>query len=90
MKETEQNKYESCHECSYGEALQPEVLYYTVDDNDECACRTAYLDGVAAESRYEEAADYSGYEAYGGAYSGSYTESYGQRQSHYAHHDARN
>ena len=88
VEQSHHDQDESGHQCGYGKAFESELAYDAVDYDDEGACGTADLHGVAAEGRHDESAYDGCDQAYGRAYSGCYGECYGERKRHDAHNYA--
>ena len=80
---------DTCHQRGGNEARLAILLDDAVDDDDECACRSAYLHLAATQQRDEETRDDGRHDALLGRDTRRDAEGDGQRQGHDAHDDAR-
>ena len=88
MEQSHKHQYHAGHGCGYGQAVEPELGYYIIYNNNEGAGRAADLYGVAAEERHQKTAYDGSDKAYRGAYAGCYAECYCERKGYNAHYDA--
>ena len=81
------NQEHARHQCGNGQSLKSVLLYNTVNDDDKCAGRSAYLHLRSAQQRYDETCYDSGDDTLLRGYARCDTECDGQRQCYDTYDD---